>query len=515
MPPRKKTAIKKAAPKKKQQDRITVIETREVPLSDLQVFHQNPRVGNVDKIAKSLHINGLYRPIVVNIGTHTGRENEILAGNHTYLGARKPLFWQAGGETYDKPAWDTILCSFVDVDDEAAAQIVIADNKTADDGTYDETVLAELVSGLPDINAAGTGYDPEEWGDLISNIDIPDADLDSSLDDLEDHIEEMEKENEKNQPKKKPKFSDVELGDEVEDVDDDEPTTSVREKIEEKKARPKGIDLDSVSSEQEGVHKLANDPYFDYVESKNGNQYPRLLGGKHLMTRNDLPEDLDLLRTWAGSATREDEESDRVWFYNYGVDSTSGMLPDVLPNSIISFFTWDDYFEGWWQQPAKFVTKCLNTGIKLITTPDFTPQTEMGNIFLHWQLYRQRYLGRYFQEAGMKLLPHLLWPDGDMEFLQEETLPTLPKDIPMLLMQAQTLDPKNVIGGMDWYIEQLQTAIDYVKPKTILLYAGQPGFDIFDNELKLEGIEVIKLEHRQSILSAANKAKKRKKKTTL
>lgn len=503
MPPKKKPVAKKTEPKQK---RITVIRTEEVALSELQVYHKNPRIGNVDKIAKSLHLNGLYRAIVVNIGTHTGRTNEILAGNHTYLGARKPLYWQSGKDAdgdpivFDKPAWDTILCSFVDVDDQHAAQIVIADNKTAEDGSYDESVLVDLIESLPQLVVDATGYDTKEFHDLIGTLD--DVDLEDI--ELDDDWDAPSKE------PKKPNFDEAAFGDE----DDAEPEIRkpVREKEEEvKEAERVGIDITKVSTDRPGAMQLSDEPIFaDYVLSANGNQYVRLIPEK-LMTLDDLPKDINNLQTWAGSATKDDTNPERVWFYNFGVDSTSGMDPEVLEQMIVAFFTWDEYFEGWWQTPSKFVNKVLNTGVRHICTPDLTPTSDMGNVFLHWQLFRSRYLGRYFQEAGLKLIPHLIWPDGDMKFLQEETLPTLPDEVPLLLMQAQTIDPKRVEGGMDHYKAQLQVAIDHIKPEGILLYTGKPGRKIFEEELNLHGAKLIVLEHRQGILNAAQKPRKLKK----
>ena len=119
----------------------------EFNVDELAGYHRNPRRGDVDAIARSLEVNGQYRPIVVNIGTHTGRPLEVLAGNHTLAGAR-----QLG--------WPTIQATTVDVDDLAAARIVAADNRTADLGGYDDTILAELLQQLADddMGLDGTGY---------------------------------------------------------------------------------------------------------------------------------------------------------------------------------------------------------------------------------------------------------------------------------------------------------------------------------------------------------------------
>lgn len=48
----------------------------EFNVDELAGYHRNPRRGDVDAIARSLAVNGQYRPIVVNIGTHTGRPLE-------------------------------------------------------------------------------------------------------------------------------------------------------------------------------------------------------------------------------------------------------------------------------------------------------------------------------------------------------------------------------------------------------------------------------------------------------
>lgn len=117
-------------------------------VSELRVYHRNPRKGDVTAIRESLRVNGQYRPIVANRGTHTKRPNEVLAGNHTLMAARDE-------------GWSTVAVAWVDVDDDQCARIVAADNRTADLGSYDEALLVELLQELPDL--AGTGFDP---GDL-------------------------------------------------------------------------------------------------------------------------------------------------------------------------------------------------------------------------------------------------------------------------------------------------------------------------------------------------------------
>lgn len=128
-------------------------------VDELNTFQGNPRQGDVDAIAESLDKHGQYRTIVVNVGTDTGRPNEVLAGNHTLLAARKL-------------GWESIDATVVDVDDAMCKSIVAADNRLADKGGYDEQALLNLLEGLDDLT--GTGYHQEDLQDLRDLLDSGD-----------------------------------------------------------------------------------------------------------------------------------------------------------------------------------------------------------------------------------------------------------------------------------------------------------------------------------------------------
>lgn len=141
------------------------METMKRSVSTLQHYHQNARRGNVDAIAESLTANGQYKPIVVNAGTHTGRPDEVLVGNHT-LDAAVALGWEH---------LDVVV---VDVTDAHARRIVLADNRTSDLATYDSDALIELLQGSDDLS--GTGYDSTFLDDLSAHL--ADVDLDGMAD---------------------------------------------------------------------------------------------------------------------------------------------------------------------------------------------------------------------------------------------------------------------------------------------------------------------------------------------
>jgi hypothetical protein len=133
---------------KKQQTKP--MQTTLLPIGELLQYPDNPRRGNVDAIKDSLAANGQFRPIVVQAKT-----NYVLAGNHTVQAA-------------EDLGWDEVAAWVMDVDDEQAKRIVLADNRTADLGWYDDTDLLTLLKGLEteDGGLSGTGYGYDDLADL-------------------------------------------------------------------------------------------------------------------------------------------------------------------------------------------------------------------------------------------------------------------------------------------------------------------------------------------------------------
>lgn len=128
------------------------LTVRKTPLAKLTQYPGNPRRGNVELIAESLKVNGQYKPIVVQKST-----GHILAGNHTALAA-------------ESLGWDTIAAVTVDVDDDEARRIVLADNRTADMSGHDDEELLALLKASPALD--GTGYSDDDIAILVAYLDV-------------------------------------------------------------------------------------------------------------------------------------------------------------------------------------------------------------------------------------------------------------------------------------------------------------------------------------------------------
>ncbi|MBX9367093.1 ParB/RepB/Spo0J family partition protein, partial [Streptomyces sp. WAC04114] len=124
---------------------------RMVPVGDLEPHPDNPHRGDVDVIAKSIGKNGFYGTVMVQQS-----RMRIIAGEHRWRGAKAQGLEQ-------------VPALVIDVDDDTATRIMLADNRTAEFGGYDDQVLTELLRGIDDLD--GTGWSDDDLNDLLADLD--------------------------------------------------------------------------------------------------------------------------------------------------------------------------------------------------------------------------------------------------------------------------------------------------------------------------------------------------------
>jgi hypothetical protein len=202
---------------------------------------------------------------------------------------------------------------------------------------------------------------------------------------------------------------------------------------------------------------------------------------------SDLPS-MPLL-PWAGFATRKWEDENQWWFYNYG-ESTSGMAD--LSKIILAFYCFDDQFEKWWWYPDKYVAKALNSGIKYAVCPNFTASALEPHTLNLYAIFRSRWIGRYCQEAGMKVIPDISWPRGDLEFLEKYVLPSLGTDLPVIASQRQTFDHTADKAYTDSLRKGYEMVVDALKPEKYIIYCSTKVFQWMKSlKLKTDLIHIV------------------------
>lgn len=398
--------VKKPLPNKPKDD--LKLEGRfeaKVPLRGLNYYHKNPRRGNVEKVAESLKANGQFKPIVVNVGTHTGRGNEVLAGNHTTKAARSL-------------GWKTIDVMWVDVTEEHARRIVLADNGSTDDATYDNDILAELIEAQKnEANLVGTTY------------------TDASLDKLMVEIDLSRKE-------------------EIDSIAD-------------------------MDSNLEGVEDLSRYVFF---KSDKNFDIPEL---ELEMIPEEFPKKLDI---WAGHEIDGEraEDEDQWWLAQWH----SGNRGIPFERSILSLYTEDFHFEGLYYDPSMNTKKILNTGITTCIMPNFSVNQDWPIATWVWAAYRSAYVARYWQEAGLMVIPDIQY--GGSDDALDLCLECIPEGAPVVATQVQTIR-----GDMDRIrttARLLKTAEDRIGFKQIMIY----GHTDADKVVQYAGLEaeVIRVQNR-------------------
>jgi hypothetical protein len=126
------------------------------PIDDITPHPRNYNNGDVEAIAESIEVNGMYRPLFVQRST-----GHIIAGNHTWH-ACKTL-----GAT-------EIPVVMLDIDNHTALRIMIADNRTAALAEPDNSQLLTLLDELADLDTlTGTGYKDYDREVLRHLTEIP------------------------------------------------------------------------------------------------------------------------------------------------------------------------------------------------------------------------------------------------------------------------------------------------------------------------------------------------------
>lgn len=145
-----------------------VIETKQVKVNDLTPHPDNPNRGDVAAISRSLERFGQYRPIVAN------KDGIILAGHHVWEAAKSVGFKE-------------VLTTLVDVDDEEARRILLADNRIADLGPGpDLEMLLQNLEILSD-DLESMGFDADYLRMLEEAVEGP-----PELEELENEVNEKE-----------------------------------------------------------------------------------------------------------------------------------------------------------------------------------------------------------------------------------------------------------------------------------------------------------------------------------
>lgn len=201
---------------------------------------------------------------------------------------------------------------------------------------------------------------------------------------------------------------------------------------------------------------------------------------------NSSPWDIPLLRSDVLCSV----VPDRVW--DRSPESTTSAAwycysagPNTIPpagereGGILGFFTEDFRFEVAWNDSPTFTSRLLEMDFTGVCLPDYSQWDDWPAAVRLHNLYRSRWCGRYWQEAGIPVIP-ILQAMGDAEQYSHLIFDTLPAKPPVVAVQCRTSGASEP-GYFESFTAFLKLAIAAVKPANIVIYGG------LDNEKYLSG----------------------------
>jgi hypothetical protein len=117
-----------------------------------------------------------------------------------------------------------------------------------------------------------------------------------------------------------------------------------------------------------------------------------------------------------------------------------------LRGAILCFYVPDWRFESVWAQAVRTVSTLHAAGLAAVVAPDFSMWRDDPLCVQLWNLYRSRWVARYWQEAGINVIPNLQFADHRTH---EFAFAGMPTHAPVMAVECRTLARESAadLGG--------------------------------------------------------------------
>jgi hypothetical protein len=179
---------------------------------------------------------------------------------------------------------------------------------------------------------------------------------------------------------------------------------------------------------------------------------------------DDGMPDLLLDRLWDGvprGTLMRNVTRDGPWLATWGA-----ITPQRRRGQIVHFFVDDYRFDGVWNHPAKARAALVAQQPAAVCEPEFSLYSELPLAVQMWQTYRTRWLGRYWQAAGLHVIPSLCWSTPASYSFAFAGVPVRAPLIAIEIRQTQSLSS---------YLHGLAAAHERLRPAAWLVYGADPA----------------------------------------
>jgi hypothetical protein len=144
--------------------------------------------------------------------------------------------------------------------------------------------------------------------------------------------------------------------------------------------------------------------------------------------------------------------------------------PESRDGGVLGFFTEDYRFNNCYDFAADFLEEILDEDWSAILLPDYSIYDEHPFPMKLWNLYRSRWCGRYWQEAGFSVVPIIqgfgLSHNSAASMTRPMCIDTLPNTTPMVACQVRSN------SAYQEFCEDINYAVETKNIETVLIYGG-------------------------------------------
>lgn len=181
----------------------------------------------------------------------------------------------------------------------------------------------------------------------------------------------------------------------------------------------------------------------------------------------------DMLSTTIPTSTwnREPDTIAADAWYCYSAGPNTFPSPKEREGGVLGFFTEDFRFEMCWNDTPTFTARLIDQDWGGVCLPDFSTWANWPFPTRLHNIYRSRWCGRYWQEAGVPVIPIIQSLGETPGLLNIEEVAPLPAVIPVAAIQVRTAEK----SATDYWVgvaNLIKGVIAESKIETLVIYGG-------------------------------------------
>lgn len=179
-----------------------------------------------------------------------------------------------------------------------------------------------------------------------------------------------------------------------------------------------------------------------------------------------IPEDFDVAGVWASREQAVEPGLLYLWHSN--------KFPEDCKGGLCAFYTDDFRFENICREHKATVEAAellMSRNFAAAISPNWSLWRNMPHAVMVYRTYCVRYVARYWQEMGLKVIPDINWAD---EASYDFCLDGIPHGAPVASIQCRTTNSGTAqfAESKKYFIKGLKVALERIAPKKLLIYGG-------------------------------------------